>query len=83
MAMVVVAGILLVCLGLLLGHAWTTQLFQHRFRQHAEERRRLNAQWKVVRAAGRRRSGCTECAARRSELDGYLRHPEARLADEV
>jgi sulfite exporter TauE/SafE len=47
----VLVGVLLVCLGLLLGTSWTVQALQPRLRRQAEERRRLNEEWSVVRTA--------------------------------
>ncbi|MGH3796430.1 MAG: hypothetical protein ACRDSP_16240 [Pseudonocardiaceae bacterium] len=46
----VVSAILLVCLGLLLGAAWTTQALQLKFREYAKERRRLDEEWRAMLA---------------------------------
>jgi hypothetical protein len=54
--------VLLVCLGLLLGTSWTTQALQPKLRKQAEERRRLNEEWSLLRAARRQRSECPRCA---------------------
>ncbi|MBV8540355.1 MAG: hypothetical protein JO063_02605 [Pseudonocardiales bacterium] len=62
---------LLVCLGLLLGATWTTQLLQARLRRQAEERRRLNAEWLAVRAARRQGGRCPRCASPLPEQDWY------------
>jgi hypothetical protein len=37
------------CVGVLLGTAWTVQVLQPRLRRQAEERRRLNAEWQAIR----------------------------------
>jgi hypothetical protein len=63
-------SVLLVCIGLLLGATWTTQALQFKFRQLAEERRRLNDEWSAVRMA--RRSQCPRCARPLSEQDWYV-----------
>jgi hypothetical protein len=57
----VLSGILLVCLGLLLGSAWTVQALQPRLRRQAEERRRLNEEWEALRTAHEQRHRCTRC----------------------
>jgi cell division protein FtsL len=57
----VLAGMLLVCLGVLLGATWTTQALQPKLRQQAEERRKLNNQWAVLRAARKELSRCPRC----------------------
>lgn len=54
----VVGALLMVCLGLLLGAAWTTQALHHRYRLLAEERRRLNEEWLAIRAARCRHRRC-------------------------
>ncbi|MGH3811223.1 MAG: hypothetical protein ACRDUV_02050 [Pseudonocardiaceae bacterium] len=71
MTIQVLGGILLVCLGLLLGASWTVQALQPKLRRHAEERRRLNEEWSAVRAARRQRSECPRCASPLSEQDWY------------
>ncbi|MGH3854064.1 MAG: hypothetical protein ACRDR6_11315 [Pseudonocardiaceae bacterium] len=60
-------GVLLVCLGLLLGSTWTIQALQARFRRLAMERRRLNEEWLALRAALQRRGRCRRCGAPPSE----------------
>jgi hypothetical protein len=45
------SGVLLVCLGLLLGMTWTIQALQPKLRRQAEERSRLNEEWSAVRMA--------------------------------
>jgi hypothetical protein len=65
----VLGGLLLVCLGLLLGATWTAQALQARLGQQAEERRRLNAEWAAVRTASRQRGQCPRCGAPLSEWD--------------
>ncbi|MGH3672989.1 MAG: hypothetical protein ACRDSH_20560 [Pseudonocardiaceae bacterium] len=37
------------CLGMLLGTAWTAQALQPKLRRQAVERRKLNAEWQAVR----------------------------------
>jgi hypothetical protein len=49
----VLIGALLICFGILLGTAWTTQILQPKLRRQAEERRRLNQEWVAVRTATR------------------------------
>jgi hypothetical protein len=68
----VLSWVLLVCLGLLLGTAWTTQALQPKLRQQAEERRRLNEEWSLVRTARRQGSECSRCGSLLSERDWYL-----------
>lgn len=55
------AAVLLVCLGLLLGTAWTTQALQPKLRHQAEERRRLNEEWLALRAVRQRHGECPSC----------------------
>jgi len=62
----------LVCLGLLLGGAWTIQAVQPKLRQQAEERRRLNEEWSAVRTAARQRGTCPRCATLLPEGDWYF-----------
>ena len=49
MTLQVLSGVLLVCLGLLLGTTWTIQALQARLRRQAQERRRLNEEWLAIR----------------------------------
>jgi uncharacterized paraquat-inducible protein A len=65
-------AVLLVCLGLLLGTAWTIQALQPKLRQQAEERRRLNEEWSAVRAARQRQGRCPRCASPLSERDWFV-----------
>jgi len=69
---VLLGAALLVCLGLLLGWAWTTQALQPRLRQQAEERRRLNEEWLAVRTTRRQSGTCPRCATPLSEQDWYF-----------
>ncbi|MGH3918250.1 MAG: hypothetical protein ACRDRY_06790 [Pseudonocardiaceae bacterium] len=71
MTIQVLGGIVLVCLGLLLGASWTVQALQPKLRRQAEERRRLNEEWSAVRTARRQRSECPRCARPLSEQDWY------------
>lgn len=57
----VIGGALLLCLGLLLGSAWTTQACQPKFRRYAEDRRRLNEEWQSLRLARQRAGRCPQC----------------------
>jgi hypothetical protein len=68
----VLGAVLLVCLGLLLGATWTNQAFQHKYRQLADERRRLNEQWLAVRAARRQRAECVRCLGPLTDRGWYF-----------
>ena len=48
MTIEVLVGVLLVCLGLLLGTSWTIQASQPKLRRQAMERHRLNEEWSTV-----------------------------------
>ncbi|MGH3779169.1 MAG: hypothetical protein ACRDRO_00695 [Pseudonocardiaceae bacterium] len=79
MTLQVLSGVLLVCLGLLLGTTWTTQALQPRLRRQAEERRRLNEewltireQWSALRTARRQLAKCPRCASPLIEQDWYF-----------
>ncbi|MGH3670231.1 MAG: hypothetical protein ACRDSH_06295 [Pseudonocardiaceae bacterium] len=65
-------AVLLVCLGLLLGAAWTVQSLRPNLHRQAEERRRLNEEWQAVRAARRLSGQCPRCAGLLSEQDWYF-----------
>ena len=65
----VLSGVLLVCLGMLLGSTWTIQALQPKLRRQAEERRRLNEEWAAVRTARRQRGECPRCGSPFSERD--------------
>jgi hypothetical protein len=65
-------GVLLVCLGLLLGTTWTIQALQPKLRRQAEERRRLNKEWSAVHTARRQRGECPRCGSALSEWDWYF-----------
>lgn len=71
MTLYVAISVLLVCLGMLLGTTWTTQALQPKLRRQAEERRRLNEEWAMLRTARRQRSGCPRCASPLPEWDWY------------
>ncbi len=62
------------CLGMLLGTAWTAQAQQPKLRRQAEERRRLNAEWQTVRET--RQSvqlvRCPRCGCLLSERAWYF-----------
>ncbi len=72
MTLQVLSGVLLVCLGLLLGTVWTTHALQPNLRRQAEERRRLDEEWSAVRAIRRQRGACPRCASPLSEWDWYF-----------
>jgi sulfite exporter TauE/SafE len=57
----VLSGVLLVCLGLLLGTSWTIQALQPTLRRQAEERRKLNEEWTALRTARQQRNVCPRC----------------------
>jgi hypothetical protein len=67
--LMVLGAVLLVCLGLLLGSTWTVQVLQHKLRRQAEERRKLNEEWSVVRTARQQRGKCPRCARPLSDRD--------------
>jgi hypothetical protein len=69
---VLLGAALLICLGMLLGATWTTQVLQVKFRQHAEERRRLNDEWLALHNARLQLRRCPHCAGPLSERDWYL-----------
>jgi hypothetical protein len=69
---VLLGAALLICLGMLLGATWTTQALRVKFRQHAEERRRLNDEWLALRTARLQRRRCPHCAGPLSTQDWYL-----------
>ncbi len=69
MTLQVAGGVLLVCLGLLLGTTWTVQVLQPTLRRQAEERRRLNEGWAAVRAAHHQRRRCRRCGGLLTEWD--------------
>lgn len=54
-------AVLLICLGILLGAAWTTQALRPKLHQLARERQRLNQAWTAVRTAHRQLDECPRC----------------------
>ncbi len=72
MTLQVLSGLLLVCLGLLLGSTWTTQALQHQLRRQAEERRRLNEEWLAVRTARWALTECPRCGIELSRQDRHI-----------
>ncbi len=68
MITLVVVGLLLIGLGALIGSSWTVQALEGKFRQHAAERRRLNEEWRAVRARRAQQRRCIDCE---DELDLY------------
>lgn len=69
---VLLAAILLVCLGLLLGATWTMQALQPQLNRQAEERRRLNEEWAAVRATRHQLSECPRCGCVLTRRDWYV-----------
>ncbi|MGH3824721.1 MAG: hypothetical protein ACRDRA_18090 [Pseudonocardiaceae bacterium] len=78
MVLHLLGAVLLVCLGLLLGATWTIQALQPKLRRQAEERRRLNAQWAMIRTAHRQQGECPLCERSLSEREW---HCAPRIAD--
>lgn len=72
MTIQVLGAVLLVCFGLLLGWSWTIQAVERKFRQQAEERRRLNEEWSAVRTVLRQRGNCPRCGSPLSEQAWYF-----------
>jgi hypothetical protein len=68
----VLSGVLLVCLGLLLGTTWTIQALRPKLDRRAEERRRLNEEWVAVRTAHRQRGTCPRCGSPLVERNWYI-----------
>lgn len=72
--------ILLVCLciGVLLGTAWTAQALQPKLRRLAKERRKLNAEWQALREV--RQSvqlvACPRCGCPLREETSYTKEDE-------
>ncbi len=71
MTVQVLSAALLVCLGVLLGTTWTTQLLQPRLGRQADDRRRLNQEWLAVRAARRQWAVCPRCGNLLTERDWW------------
>ncbi|MGH3821415.1 MAG: hypothetical protein ACRDRA_01000 [Pseudonocardiaceae bacterium] len=59
--LLVLSGVLLICLGLLLGATWTTQALQPKLSKQAQERRKLDEEWAALHAFRRQRSLCPRC----------------------
>lgn len=59
---ILLGALLSICIGALIGSAWTTQALEGRFRHHAAERRRLNEEWAAVRALREQQRRCVDCA---------------------
>ena len=68
MTLAVLGMALLLCLGILLGTAWTMQAVQPNLQRQAKERHRLNEEWLAIRAARRKRDVCPRC--------GNYAHPD-------
>lgn len=64
MTTLLVAGLLLIGLGALIGSSWTVQALEARSRHHAAERRRLNEEWSAVRAYRAQQRRCVDCEDR-------------------
>ncbi len=61
MTILLVVGLVLIVVGALVGSSWTIQALEGRTRQHAAERRRLNEEWRAVRAYRARQRRCIDC----------------------
>ncbi|MGH3972648.1 MAG: hypothetical protein ACRDS9_04910 [Pseudonocardiaceae bacterium] len=72
MTLQVLGGVMLLCLGLLLGSMWTIQALQPKLRRQAEERRRLNEEWVAIRAARRQRGESSSGMSPQTERYWYL-----------
>ena len=70
-AWILVGSVLLVCLGMLVGASWTSQVMQPKLRQQAEERRQINEEWRALRAARAARESCPRCANPLPAQDWY------------
>lgn len=70
--LLLLGGLVLVCLGLLLGTAWTTQVTEVQFRRLAEQRRRLNEEWAAIRTVRRQQTECPRCASPPYEENWYF-----------
>jgi len=57
-------GLMLVCLGLLLGSSWTVQALETKLQRQAEERHKLNEEWLAIRAARQLQGKCARCESR-------------------
>jgi hypothetical protein len=68
---IMLAAVLLILIGLLLGATWTTQALQSNLRHRAEERRRLNEEWAAVRATRHYGQACPYCAYPLTDQDWY------------
>jgi hypothetical protein len=70
--LLVFGSLLLVCLGMLSGATWATQLNHGQLRRQAEERRRLNDEWAAIRAIRRQQDECPTCASPLYEPSWHL-----------
>lgn len=61
MTIFLLGALLAVCLGVLIGSAWTTQALDGRFRRRAAERRRLNDEWASLRTLREQHRRCPLC----------------------
>lgn len=75
-------GLLLCCIGMLFGATWTTQILQPKLRQLAEERRKLNDEWVVVRAARRQLERCPRCGYPLTEAPWFALTLTKRVRDD-
>lgn len=69
MITLLVVGLVLIGVGALIGSSWTVQALNGKFRRHAAERRRLNEEWRAVRAYRAQQRRCVDCD---DELNLYL-----------
>jgi hypothetical protein len=72
MIVLMCGGLLLVCLGMLLGITWNIQMNQGTLRRQAEERRRLNNEWAAIRTLQRQQGECPCCESPLYEQNGRL-----------
>lgn len=61
MITLLVVGLVLIGIGTLIGSSWTVQALEAKFRQQTAERRRLNEEWRAVRAYRARQRHCAAC----------------------
>jgi hypothetical protein len=70
--LLLLSGVILLCLGLLLGSFVTVQALQPKLRRQAEERRRLNEEWAAIRTVHRQRSEFLPGVSPQTERYWYL-----------
>jgi len=65
-------GLMLICLGLLLGSSWTVQALETKLQRQAEERHKLNEEWLAIRAARQLQGKCARCENRLFEQRWHI-----------